>query len=124
MEKQIVWLASVLKELRGMPADVQDQLGYALHIVQQGGIPQSASKMAGNLKEVMEIRVDEGGDTYRAMYTVKLEGVVYVLDAFQKKSKRGIATPKANLDRIRKRLQNAKAHYAEYGAPEAEEEGK
>lgn len=123
MDKPIIFFPeSVLKELRSMPEDVRDQVGYALHQVQQGTTPRSATKMSGKLKEVMEVHVDEGGNTYRAMYTVKLQGVVYVIDVFQKKSKRGIATPQADLDRIVKRLHNAKAHYAEYGPPETEEE--
>jgi phage-related protein len=50
-------------------------------------------------------------DTYRAVYTVKLAGVVYVLHAFQKKSKRGIATPKKDIDLIKERLKKAKQHY-------------
>ena len=50
-----------------------------------------------------------GGDTYRAIYSVRLPGIVYVLHVFQKKSKRGAATPKADIDLIRKRLRDAAA---------------
>ena len=76
--------------------------------------------MHGDLKEVMEIHVDEGGDTYRTMYTVKLEGIVYVLDAFQKKSKRGKETPRSDVGRIHERLKIAKLHYQ---AIQREEDG-
>ncbi len=64
--------------------------------------------MHGNLREVMEIVSDEDGDAFRAMYTVKLAGVVYVLDVFQKKAKSGRATPLADLERIELRLKAAK----------------
>ena len=67
--------------------------------------------MKGDLRDVMELRVDEGGDTYRTVYTVKLAGVVYVLDTFKKKAKRGRATPRADLDRVRERLRLARLDY-------------
>ena len=67
--------------------------------------------MKGNLREVTEVVSNEGGDAYRCMYTVILKERVYVLDVFKKKSKSGIATPKADLDRIEARLKAAKRHY-------------
>jgi phage-related protein len=111
MDKPIFWVASSKKDLRDMPNEVKDEVGYALDRVQKGETPKSATKMHGDLSEVMEIHVDEGGDTYRGIYTVRLEGVVYVLDAFKKKAKRGSETPRSDLDRIRKRLKAAKLHY-------------
>ena len=60
---------------------------------------------------MLEIVDDEDGDTYRAVYTVRFAGVIYVLHAFQKKSKKGIATPKHEIDLIRARLRTAEAHY-------------
>jgi phage-related protein len=111
MDKPIFWVASSLKDLRELPEEVKDEIGYALDRVQKGETPKSATKMHGDLTEVMEIHVDEGGDTYRAIYTVKLEGVVYVLDAFKKKAKQGSKTPRSDLDRIRGRLKAAKLHY-------------
>lgn len=60
---------------------------------------------------VLEVVEDYDKDTYRAVYTVKFEGVVYVLDVFQKKSKRGRATPRVDIDRIRSRLKLAQEHY-------------
>ena len=62
---------------------------------------------------VLEIVEGHDGDTYRAVYTVRLEDVVYVLHAFQKKSKRGIATPKRHVDLIKSRLKDARAHHEE-----------
>jgi len=106
------------KDLRAMPHDVKDEIGHALRIAQQGGKTDYAHRMKGNLRPVTEIIVDEDSDTYRAMYTTELPEVIYVLDAFKKKSKKGIATPKADLDRIEQRLKAARLHYKEYGAPE------
>ena len=63
---------------------------------------------------VLEIVEDFDGDTYRAVYTVKFEEIIYVLHAFQKKSKRGIATPKKDIDLIEARLNRAKKHYETY----------
>jgi len=101
-----------------MPQDVKDEVGHALRIAQQGGQTDYAHRMKGNLRQVTEIVVDEDSDTYRAMYTTELPGVIYVLDAFKKKAKKGIATPKVDLDRIEQRLKAAGLHYEEHGAPE------
>lgn len=113
MEKDLIWVGSAYKNLRSMPENVQDEFGYALGVAQLGGTVDHAKSMKGNLRDVMEIVSDEGGKTYRAMYTTVLKERVYVLDAFLKKSKSGIATPKPDLDRIRDRLKAAKRHYSE-----------
>ncbi len=101
-----------------MSADVKDEIGHALDIAQRGGRARNAGQMKGNLRAVTEIRVDEDSDTYRAMYTTELEGVIYVLDVFKKKSKRGKSTPKGDLDRIEQRLKAARKHYQEFGPPQ------
>jgi phage-related protein len=62
---------------------------------------------------VLEVVDDFQGDTYRAVYTLKFTGAVYVLHAFQKKSKRGAQTPKQDVDLIKERLKMARQHYAE-----------
>lgn len=111
MQKPIIWMGRSLKELRRMPEEVKDEIGYALYRVQMGETPKIATRMKGDLSEVMELHVDEGGDTYRTMYTVKLEGLVYVLDAFKKKAKRGRETPRADLERVRQRLKLARLHH-------------
>jgi len=114
VDRPIVWMGQTLRDLRKLPEDVKDAFGYALSIAQQGGHPRGALPMKGKLREVMEIRVDDAGDSYRAMYTTRLEGVVYVLDAFKKKSKSGIATPQADIDRLIKRLHDAKKLHKEH----------
>ncbi len=113
MEKPLLWMAQTKKGMQSMPEDVQDEFGYALDRVQQGETPKGASRMAGNLRDVMEIRADNRGDTYRAMYTVKFEGVVYVLDVLKKKSKKGRSTPRADLQRLQERLKPARIDYEE-----------
>lgn len=101
-------MGQTYKELLAMPDNVQDDFGYALGVAQLGGVASFAKPMKRNLRDVMEVVSDEDGDTYRAMYTTKLEGMVYVLDVFQKKAKSGRATPQADLDRIEQRLKAAR----------------
>lgn len=108
MEKPLVWMGQTYKALLAMPEGVQDEFGYALGLAQLGGVAASAKPMHGNLREVMEIVSDEDGETFRAMYTVRLAGAVYVLEVFQKKAKSGGATPLADLERIELRLKAAK----------------
>ena len=93
-------------------------MGSALHWAQTGGaapdgsrhlgLHPAASKMKGDLSEVVEIRDEYDGAAYRAMYTARLGETIYVLHAFQKKSKRGIATPARDLAVIRTRFKAAK----------------
>lgn len=111
MDKPIVWLAQTLKELRSMPEDVKDEVGFALDAAQKGGRVPYAVPMKGKLRTVTEIRIDDDGDTYRAMYTAELKGVIYVLDAFKKKSKKGIAPPREDIDRVFERLKRAREHF-------------
>ena len=98
-----------------MPAEVQRKVGHALKVVQGGETPDSAKRMKGNLRDVIEIRADAnaGNASYRAVYTTRLGEIVYVLDVFQKKSKRGIATSGIDLERIAHRLKQACERYAE-----------
>lgn len=95
-----------------MPDVVQDAFGYALHQAQIGKHHPAAKRFKGPLRGLIELVEDFDGDTYRAIYTVKLAGVVYVLHVFQKKSTHGIATPRRELALIADRWQRAKAHYA------------
>jgi len=87
-------------------------MGYALHLAQQGGKHTDAKPMKGFPgASVVEVVADHDGNTWRLIYTLKYMGVVYVLHAFQKKSKQGIKTPKYHVDLIRARLKLAKEHY-------------
>lgn len=111
MDKPIIWMGPTRKDLRAMPEDVKDEIGFALDTAQRGGKVAYAAPMKGRLRTVTEIRVDESGGTYRAMYTTEMEGFVYVLDVFRKKSKKGAETPKADIDRIVERLKRAREHF-------------
>ncbi len=111
-KKPVVWIGSSLDDLKKFPEEVQGEMGYALYLAQteKKHISAKALKDFGGAG-VLEIVTNFDSDTYRAVYTVKLAGVVYVLHAFQKKSKKGIATPKQNIDLIKKRLKRAKQHH-------------
>ncbi len=93
-------------------------MGYALYAAQNGEMDPSAKPMKGfGGASVLEIVTPFFGDTWRAIYTVRFQDVIYVLHAFQKKSKSGGATPQKELDLIRQRLLAAERDYKERSAP-------
>lgn len=105
-------MGSSRRNLKAFPAEVKDVMGYALYQAQLGRKAPSAKPLAGfGGSGVLEIVEDFQTNTYRAVYTVKLSELVYVLHAFQKKSKKGIATPKTDVDLIKKRLRLAEQDY-------------
>ena len=105
--KPVRWIASALADLKTFPNEVQNELGHALYRVQIGETPERAKPLHGPLRDVLEIVEHDPSGTYRLIYTVKIAEVVYVLHAFQKKSHRGSATPKAELNLITQRLHKA-----------------
>lgn len=110
--KSLVWIGSSRSDLRAFPDEVKDAMGYALFQAQLGRKAPSAKPLAGfGGAGVLEITEDYRTNTYRAVYTVKFAELVYVLHVFQKKSKKGIATPKSDLDLIKKRLRSAERDY-------------
>jgi len=93
-----------------MPDEVQQSFGFALYYAQIGLLHPDAKPLKGfGSAGVLEVVEDWRGNAYRAVYTVRFADAVYVLHCFQKKSKQGIATPKAELDLIRERLKEAAA---------------
>jgi len=109
--KPAYWVSSSLKDLRACPEEVQDVVGYALFLAQEGKQQHPAAKpLKGALHGLVEVVADHASGTYRAVYTAKLANAVYVLHVFQKKATRGIATPKHELDLIKARLQWAQRH--------------
>ena len=103
--KPVVWIGSSKEDLRKLPASVQDVFGYALFLAQTGKRHPHAKPLKGfGGASVLEVVEDYRNDTYRAVYTVKFAEAVYVLHVFQKKSKRGISTPKQELELIADRL--------------------
>lgn len=110
--KTLVWIASSQKALRAFPEGVRRDMGFALYLAQTGDKHNAAKTLRGfGGAGVLEVVDDYDGDTFRAVYTVRFEGAVYVLHAFQKKSKRGAATPKKDIDLIRRRLRSAEEHH-------------
>ncbi len=113
--KPVVWIGSARTDLRAFPEPVKDLIGYALYVAQRGGKYPDARLLRGfGGAGVLEVIEDHHGDTYRAVYTVRLPGRVYALHVFQKKSRTGIKTPKAEMDLIRKRLMRAEKQHAEW----------
>ncbi len=109
--KPLHWLGSTKRDLTSMPDEVQSTFGYALYLAQTGGKHEHAKPLKGfGSAGVLEVVESEAGSTYRAVYTVKIAGAVYVLHCFQKKSTSGLATPKPDMDLIRDRLKAALAH--------------
>ena len=93
--RPVVWIGSSRSDLASFPEDVKDSIGYAIYIAQRGGKHADAKPLRGfGSAGVLEIVEDHAGSTYRAVYTVRLAGRIYVLHVFQKKSKAGIKTPK------------------------------
>ena len=110
-EKPLNWVGSAKKDYQSFPSDVQDDMGYALGLVQLGGKHPHAKPWKGEGGGVFELVEDHRGDTYRAVYTVRFAEVVYVLHAFQKKSKTGIKTPHDDVNLIGERLKRAQQDY-------------
>lgn len=109
--KPVHWVGSALRDLKSMPEDVRDAVGYALFLAQTGGKGAKAKPLSGfGSAGILEVVENVADGTYRAVYTVRFASAVYVLHCFQKKSKTGIATPKADMELIRARLALAEAH--------------
>ena len=110
--KPLKWIGSSKRDLDAMPEEVKDVFGHAIDLAQAGGKHQDAKAMSGfGSAGVLEVVEDYRSDTYRAVYTVKFSGWIYVLHCFQKKSKIGIKTPKEDVARITARLKAAKQDY-------------
>jgi phage-related protein len=113
--KPVFWIASSRKNLKKFPRGVRQTFGQALFDAQTGGKHPDAKPLKGfHGAGVLEVVEDDDGNTYRAVYTVKFAGVVYVLHAFQKKSKRGAKTPAEEIEKVKTRLKEAEKHHAEW----------
>ncbi|MFZ5468214.1 MAG: type II toxin-antitoxin system RelE/ParE family toxin [Myxococcota bacterium] len=108
--REFRWVASALKDLSSLPWKVKRVMGYALRLAQQGDKHPDAKPLKGfGGGSVLEIVEDNDGDTYRAIYTVRFADAVYLLHAFQKKSKRGAKTPAEDIELVKRRLKVAEA---------------
>ncbi len=117
-EKPLIWIGSCRRDLQAFPEPVKDVMGYALHLAQFGDKHSDAKPLKGRGGGILEIIEDFDGDAYRAVYTVKLEGAVYGLHAFQKKSTKGIATPQKHLNLVESRMKLAIEHHERHFAQE------
>jgi phage-related protein len=107
-----VWIGSSLDDLRTFPDEPKRQVGIALLDAQKGGKNLHAKPLHGfRGASVLEIVEDFDTDTYRAVYTVRFEDAVYVLHCFQKKSKSGIATPRQDVELIKRRYRAAEVEH-------------
>jgi len=107
LPKPLVWMGNSLEILRSFPSAVKDEIGFALYQAQVGSKHVNAKPMKGLGPGILEIASDYRRDAFRAVYTVGLGFKVYVLHAFQKKSKSGIATPKSDIELVKHRLKRA-----------------
>jgi len=106
--KDVVWVGSSLKELKALPRLVQRSFGISLFVAQSGSMPPDAKPLKGfGGAGVLELIEDDRNGTYRAVYTVRFSTGIYVLHAFQKKSKKGISTPAHEIDLVKERLKRA-----------------
>jgi phage-related protein len=112
-ERPLFWVGSAKDDLLKFPEEVQDEIGTALSVAQFGGTHPKAKPWKGEGPGVLEIVEDHRGDTYRAIYTVRFEGAVYALHAFQKKSPKGIKTARPDVELIHQRLRAATEDYEE-----------
>jgi phage-related protein len=113
--RPVRWIGSSRDDVRGFPEPVRLRVGGALWEAQIGRKAPWAKPLKGfGGAGVLEIVDDHDGDTYRAVYTVRFAGVVYVLHAFQKKSRRGIATPQHEIALIQQRLRRAEEDFSSW----------
>ena len=120
--KPVFWVASSRKDVTRFPKGIRRAVGQSLFDAQTGGKQPSVKPLKGfGGAGVLEVVEDDNGSTYRAVYTVKFVGAVYVLHAFQKKSKKGSKTPPEEIEKVRARLKEAVKHHAEWTEKEGEE---
>jgi phage-related protein len=102
--RNLFWVGSSKKDLSAFPKAAKVTMGFALRQVQNGETPNIATPLPQFASGVFELGTASGGNAYRVVYVLKLKHGVYVLDAFVKKSKRGIALPREVRGRIARRL--------------------
>jgi len=117
--KPLIFVADAQETLADFPAPVKRQVGFALYQAQMGGKNVDAKPLKHTGAGLLEVVSDNRGDTFRTVYTVKLQNAVFVLHVFQKKSKHGIATPKSVMKLIEQRLKRAIEIDMELGSGDA-----
>lgn len=113
-QRPIVWLGDSKRNLRDFPDGAQKLLGDELQLIQFGGMPKDAKPFKGIGSGVLEIALRYASDAYRVVLALQLGKRIYILHAFQKKSKHGVATPKREIDLIKQRYNEAQALAHDY----------
>lgn len=111
LTREIVWLKGARRDFEAFPATVQLRVRQALTVVADRGRPEVAKPLTGLGSGVLELAIKDRGDAYRVVYAVQIADEIWVVHAFQKKSKSGIATPKAEIDLVRERLKRLKEEH-------------
>jgi phage-related protein len=106
--RAISWVKAALKDFLEFPSDAQDKASVALTFVAEGAKPDIAKPMAGLGSGVWELAIKSRGDAYRIVYALQLGDDIWVVHAFQKKAKKGIATPKPEIDLVKERIKRLK----------------
>ena len=106
--RPVVWLGNSKKNIMAFPKEVQKLIGDELQLIQYGGTPKDAKPFKGVGSGVFEIAIRHDKEAYRCVQAVQLGKKIYVLHAFQKKSKKGIQTPKQDVETIKRRYKEAK----------------
>lgn len=113
--RPLLWVASSKRDFVNMPEEVVSDFGHWLFQVQKGKVPRNAKILSGfGGAQVLELIRDYADGTFRTVYTIKYSDVVIILHAFQKKSKKGIATPKQDKELIHSRIKLAEIIYKEW----------
>jgi phage-related protein len=112
--RTVVWLGDSKHNIRGFPHGAQKLLGDELQLIQFGGMPKDAKPFKGVGSGIIEIALRYASDAYRVVLALQIGKRIYVLHAFQKKSKKGIATSKRDVDVIKKRYSEARELADEY----------
>lgn len=105
--RPLIWLGNTRKNIQSFPEEVKKLIGDELQIIQFGGMPKNAKPFKGVGSGIIEIAIRHDKDAYRCVQALQLDQNIYILHAFQKKSKKGIKTPKKDVDLIKKRYQEA-----------------
>ena len=106
--RPLVWLGNARRNIQAFPSEAQKLIGDQLQLIQFGGMPRDAKPFKGIGSGVVEIALRHDTDAYRTVVALQIGKNIYVLHAFQKKSKKGIATPKQDIDLIKRRYAEAK----------------
>lgn len=106
--RPISWLKAALKDFETFPGEVQSDMLDALTVAAEGGMSDKAKPFKSVEGGVFEIALRHRGDAFRTLYAVKIGEAIWVIHAFQKKSKSGIKTPQMEIDLIRERLKRLK----------------